>query len=92
MSGPVFRKPRPRSQPGHSLPFHQGRTRNLPCPSRLGRDGTGDDGFCKRKPRNDPSAGADAGKAEMNEAITGAPRTGSTPDAEPKWRKVDVVE
>jgi hypothetical protein len=23
MNGPVFRKPRPRSQPGHSLPFQQ---------------------------------------------------------------------
>ena len=32
MSGPVFRKPRPRSQPGHSLPFHLGRTAEITLP------------------------------------------------------------
>ena len=32
MSGPVFRKPRPRSQSGHSLPFHRGRTAEITLP------------------------------------------------------------
>src|SRR5215469_3806880 len=91
MRGPVFRKPRPRSQPGHRLPFHQDRTRNLPCPSALGETGQGMMVFEGGGRRNSPSAEADAGETKRV-AITNAPRTGGIPDAEPTWRKVDVVE